>query len=288
VVLWMWSVFAVPPAMAAPEPDYRLAGETYAGSQIARYEGVSRAVESRDDTTAASPADAGAGVMAVADTTGARDDLGGPVQGHDVSSHQGVVDWPKAWAAGARFVYVKATEGTGYVNPRFSQQYNGSYQVGMLRGAYHFARPDVSGGAAQANYFVDHGGGWSPDGRTLPGAVDIEYNPYGQVCYGLDPVAMSLWLRAFSDTYRARTGQFPVIYTSTAWWNRCTGGNTGFGPNNPLWVAHFSSSLGPLPAGWTHQMIWQFADKGALPGDQNVFNGPIGRLRDFALDRRQV
>ncbi|WP_243639743.1 GH25 family lysozyme [Micromonospora sp. MW-13] len=32
-------------------------------------------------------------------------------------------DWSTAWANGARFAYVKATEGTGYTNPYFAQQY---------------------------------------------------------------------------------------------------------------------------------------------------------------------
>ncbi|MGH3494242.1 MAG: GH25 family lysozyme, partial [Sciscionella sp.] len=83
------------------------------------------------------------------------------VAGMDVSGHQGSVDWHTAYGNGARFAYVKATEGTGYTSPDFGQQYNGSYHVGMIRGAYHFALPNVSSGAAQADYFVDHGGGWS-------------------------------------------------------------------------------------------------------------------------------
>ncbi|MGI8723284.1 MAG: GH25 family lysozyme [Geodermatophilaceae bacterium] len=41
----------------------------------------------------------------------------------------------------------------------------GSYNVGMIRGAYHFARPDRSSGATQANYFASNGGGWSADGE---------------------------------------------------------------------------------------------------------------------------
>ena len=106
------------------------------------------------------------------------------VEGIDVSSHQGNVDWAAQWNAGKRFAYVKATEGNYYTNPYFAQQYNGSYNVGMIRGSYHFATPNDSSGANQANYFVDHGGGWSRDGKTLPGALDIEYNPYGDTCYG--------------------------------------------------------------------------------------------------------
>jgi hypothetical protein len=109
----------------------------------------------------------------------------GSVPGMDVSGYQGNVNWQGSWNNGARFAYVKATEGTSYTNPYFAQQYNGSYNVGMIRGSYHFARPNVSSGKAQADYFVDHGGGWSGDGKTLPGTLDIEYNPYGATCYGL-------------------------------------------------------------------------------------------------------
>ncbi len=112
----------------------------------------------------------------------------------DVSGYQGNVDWGTAYANGARFAYIKATEGTGYTNGYFTQQYNGSYDAGMIRGSYHFALPDNSGGATQADYFVDHGGGWSADGKTLPGALDIEYNPYGSTCYGLSQSSMVGWI----------------------------------------------------------------------------------------------
>ncbi|HEX2133443.1 MAG TPA: GH25 family lysozyme, partial [Actinophytocola sp.] len=82
------------------------------------------------------------------------------VPGIDVSGWQGNVDWNAQWNAGKRFVWAKATEGTGYTNPYFAQQYNGSYNRGFIRGAYHFALPDRSSGAAQANFFSNNGGGW--------------------------------------------------------------------------------------------------------------------------------
>src|SRR2546425_12631403 len=72
-----------------------------------------------------------------------------PPKGHDVSSHQKNVDWQKARAKGATFVYVKATESTNYRNPHFGQQYNGARDAGILRGAYHFALPDRSSGRTQ-------------------------------------------------------------------------------------------------------------------------------------------
>ncbi|MFD0920751.1 lysozyme [Saccharopolyspora rosea] len=205
----------------------------------------------------------------------------GALRGMDVSGHQGDVDWGKARADGAQFAYVKATEGTGFRNDHFGQQYNGSAGAGLVHGAYHFALPDRSPGAQQANFFVDNGGGWPADGRTLPGAVDMEHNPYGEVCYGMDPGAMSRWIADFSNTYRARTGRFPVIYTTANWWNRCTGGNPDFAPNNPLWVARYGPQIGPLPAGWAYHTVWQNSNNGPLPGGQDVFNGDIAQLTRF-------
>jgi GH25 family lysozyme M1 (1,4-beta-N-acetylmuramidase) len=110
--------------------------------------------------------------------------------GVDVSSFQPGFDWARASAQGISFAYVKATEGTTYRNPLFAEQYNGSYQAGMIRGSYHYARPDRSGGAAQAEFFVAHGGGWSRDARTLPGALDLEDSRNVNFCYGMMPDAM--------------------------------------------------------------------------------------------------
>ncbi|MFC5889430.1 lysozyme [Kitasatospora sp. CM 4170] len=229
----------------------------FAGSTVAAHEG-------RGST-------AGIAALAVTQTPGL-----------DVASYQGNVNWSSVATKGARFAYVKATEGTTYRNPYFAQQYNGSYNAGLIRGAYHFALPDRSSGSAQANWFVDHGGGWSRDGRTLPPALDIEYNPYGATCYGLSQSGMVGWIRSFSDTVRSRTGRYPTIYTTTNWWATCTGNYGGFGSTNPLWIARYSSSVGTLPNGWSYQTFWQYADSGTFPGDQNLFNGAYDRLQALA------
>ena len=201
--------------------------------------------------------------------------------GLDVSSYQGNVNWTATRNAGARFAYIKATQGTTYTNPYFAQQYNGSYHAGIIRGAYHFATPNTSSGSAQATYFVNHGGGWSNDGKTLPPALDLEYNPYGSACYGKTHGQMVAWIRDFANTVKSRTGRDMVFYTSTSWWTLCTGNNGSFG-NNPLWIPRYGSSVGALPAGWSFQTIWQYADHGTFPGDQNRFNGDFSRVQAFA------
>jgi GH25 family lysozyme M1 (1,4-beta-N-acetylmuramidase) len=203
--------------------------------------------------------------------------------GMDVSGYQGNVAWSTAWNNGARFAYVKATESTTYTNPYFAQQYNGSYNVGMIRGAYHFATPDTSGGATQADYFISHGGGWSADGKTLPGALDIEYNPYGATCYGKSQSSMVSWIHAFANEYHSREGVYPVIYSTYDWWRTCTGNNGGFATTSPFWIARYSTSAGTLPAGYSYYTFWQHADSGVFPGDQDYFNGDQSRLKALAL-----
>ncbi|GEB50537.1 lysozyme [Streptomyces cacaoi] len=213
---------------------------------------------------------------------GKRAGLKASVHGVDVSSHQKNVNWKGLWNKGVRWAYVKATESTNYKNPYFAQQYNGSYKRGMIRGAYHFATPNTSSGATQANYFAKNGGGWSKDGKTLPGVLDIEYNPYGSTCYGLSKSAMVKWIKDFTRTYKARTGRDAVIYTNTNWWKQCTGNSRSFGRTNPLWVARYASSPGALPAGWGFYTFWQYTSSGPIVGDHNTFNGSMARLRVLA------
>ena len=194
--------------------------------------------------------------------------------GLDASSWQGNVDWPTVVANGGQFAYVKATESTTYVNPYFAQQYGGAYQAGLVRGAYHFALPDRSSGAAQADFFAANGGAWSADNQTLPGALDIEYNPYGATCYGLSQSAMASWVTAFVNEYHALTGRWAVIYTTTNWWQQCTGDYAGLGATSPLWIACWCQATGQLPAGWSTYTFWQWSNQPVdFPGDQDVFNG---------------
>jgi GH25 family lysozyme M1 (1,4-beta-N-acetylmuramidase) len=204
------------------------------------------------------------------------------VLGLDVSDHQSAINWSAVASNGAQFAYIKATEGTGFVSPAFASQYNGAYQAGLIRGAYHFALPNESSGAEQASFFVANGGGWSADGHTLPGVLDIEYNPYGPECYGLSKSAMVSWIASFTQTYESLTTVWPVIYTPTAWWAKCTGNYGGFAANDPLWTTSPGTTVGTLPAGWSTYTFWQYASDGTFPGDQDVFNGLTSQLQQIA------
>lgn len=200
-------------------------------------------------------------------------------QGIDVSDYQPNIDWTTVANNGIVFVYIKATEGTSYISPSFSSRYTGATNAGLIHGGYHFAYPDKSSAAMQANYFLAHGGGWSADGITLPGALDIEYNPNGVECYGLTASEMITWIKDFSNTYHAATSRYPVIYTTTDWWSSCTGNSASFASDNPLWIADWSSTLRTLPARWAYASFWQYADSGPNPGDADLWNGDMSGLQ---------
>ncbi|GGV29983.1 lysozyme [Streptomyces griseoflavus] len=256
-------------ASAAPRPDRdRVAiepGEAYMGAGTRVHEGVPAGEPSM-------------GVLAPTDG----------VQGIDVSHWQGAINWTSVRGSGIQFAWMKATEGTGYKDPRFNTNYPAAHAAGVIRGAYHFALPNASSGATQANYFATNGGGWSRDNLTLPGVLDIEHNPYGAMCYGLSTTQMRTWINDFYTAYKARTSRDVVIYTTASWWNTCTGNWTGMSAKSPLWVAHWTSASAPtLPSGFPTWTVWQYTSTGSVAGvagnvDRNKFNGSRDRLLALA------
>lgn len=178
---------------------------------------------------------------------------------------------------------MQATEGTDYTSPSFNKQYSGATDAGIIRGGYHFALPASSSGAKQAEHFVAHGGGWSDDGKTLPGMLDMEYNPYGDdQCYGLSNADMVSWVKDFVNTYKEKAGRPPMIYTSNSWWTQCTGDATDFSKDCPLVLARYASSAGTVPGGWSTYSFWQNSDAYKYGGDSEIWNGSEASLKKFA------
>lgn len=192
------------------------------------------------------------------------------------------IDWQAVRGAGIEFAIVKATESTTYVNPYYRQDTDGVRAVGLVRGAYHFARPSrpvVDDARAEARHFArviarDLGPG------SLPPALDLEQSG------GLSRTELVTWTRTFLDTLEAQTGRLPMIYTYKSFWRVNMGDSRAF-HRYPLWLAYYNSSLGGLVGDWPRHAIWQYSAGGRVPGisgnvDMNLFNGSRAQLHALA------
>ena len=198
-------------------------------------------------------------------------------EGIDISNWQGTIDWNGVAASGKRFAYMKASEGTSYVDTTYATNRAQAKALGLYVGAYHFAQPDRTPGdaVAEADFFLAMS--QLAVGDLLP-VLDLE------VTGGLGPLDLQEWVKAYLGRIYERTGARGVIYVSPNFWKNAMGDTAWFAANGyrTLWVAHWTSGPAPLvPAanwsgiGWT---FWQYTSSGAVPGisgrvDLNRYNG---------------
>lgn len=93
-----------------------------------------------------------------------------PVRGIDISSHNGDVDFDAVAADSIRFVYIKASEGAGFRDPRFHSNYYAARRAGLKVGAYHFYRFDKPADMQAVNLLQMLRG----KHLDLPLAIDVE------------------------------------------------------------------------------------------------------------------
>ena len=226
------------------------------------------------------------------------------VFGIDISGWVAAPDWSTVSNQGVKFVFVKASENT-FADSKFSQHWQGSKGVGMLRGAYHFFHPEANNSAQQANAFIQAVGA---DIGELPPVLDLE-----QVYVNGSPItmpsgdAMLALIKQWLDPVESAFGRKPMIYASAFFLNQ-QGISASWLNNYPLWVAQYpyapgtngeytSASIMPTPAsgmpqqptGFQPWVIWQYSSKGQLAGfppsqllDFNYFNGSLNDLTRFA------
>lgn len=276
------SLAPVPAAAAVAAPAPTVTAQAGAAPGLASLDtAAGQGADSPGDTTRTRlrAAALAAGAAAAVPTSLPAWFTGPRLAGIDVSAYDGSVAWSSHRSSGVSFAWIKATEGQTWRSSHFAGQYAGAAAHGVLRGAYHFARPSTSSGASQARFFVRNGGAWRADGRTLPGALDMEMPPTGDECYGMSKAKMRAWIGDFTRQYRRSTGRDAIIYTTNYWWRTCTGNTTAFASTNRLWLARYASTPGTVPGGWARPSVWQYSEDTM---DKNVWFGSAGSLKAWA------
>ncbi|MDR1055375.1 MAG: glycoside hydrolase family 25 protein [Prevotellaceae bacterium] len=196
--------------------------------------------------------------------------------GIDVSHYQEKIDWKFIAqlrsgkdSLGILFAFIKATEGKSLKDPYFSYNWENAKKNKMLRGAYHYYKPNVNS-KLQANNFIAT---VKMEAGDLPPVLDIEET--GR--FGNDNMRKGIknWLTIIEKHYRVK----PILYCYVDFYEHIL--STDEFKDYPLWIAHYYEDELRVKEKW---YFWQHSDKGRIESirakvDFNVFNGTFEELK---------
>jgi autotransporter-associated beta strand protein len=209
--------------------------------------------------------------------------------GIDVSSYQGDISWSEVNGAGISFAWAKATEGTFYIDPDFTQNEANAKANGVFIGAYHFAHPELDSADDEAAYFWNEAKNYIKGGGVyLVPMLDLEETSGGSTY-------MSDWVNEWCQdvvNYAKADGVTanPVVYTTGSIASDYLDSSV---TQWPLWIADPNGenpetggptvSIGSWPT-WT---FWQYTWTGSVSGvgtcDEDVINGDATTLSYFVI-----
>jgi lysozyme len=204
------------------------------------------------------------------------------VLGIDVSGWQKTISWEAIKNAGIEFGFIKATEGTDYVNSAYARHRKAARRRGIAVGAYHFARPDADDGPiAEADHFLEVA---RPEEGDLLPVLDFE-------TAGLPPRKLARWAKRWLRRVEKRIGQPPILYTYSSFWTSFVG-NAEDLARHPLWLANYGKNDGNVHpvrtvGGWRSIAIHQYTSKGRIEGWDDPVD--LNRLkRGWTLERLRL
>jgi GH25 family lysozyme M1 (1,4-beta-N-acetylmuramidase) len=189
--------------------------------------------------------------------------------GCDIASYQGTVDFDRLKPA-VSFVIAKATEGTSFIDATFAHNWTEAKRVGLRRGAYHFARPDLGLNAQdEARHFLSILG---PLDSADILALDYEVD-WGGYVVG--------WCKVWLDAVKLATGITPYIYLNLYLSHVYDWGAIAKPGGYPLWLADYDGLPNTeIQTPWPTVAIKQWTSTGTLPGIQ----GNVDLNTGFALE----
>ena len=174
--------------------------------------------------------------------------------GIDVSHHQGTIDWVKVkeQMPNLAFVYVKASEGEDYVDPKFLTNAKGASAQGYRIGAFHYFRMTSSPRAQFRNFKRQ----MDKVQLDLIPMVDVE------VSDGKPRHEVQDSLRVLLTLLEKEYGMRPILYGTNRSYNELCAPEFN---NYPLYIGRYGNDK-PIVIGPSHYMIWQYTDKGRISG----------------------
>jgi lysozyme len=191
-----------------------------------------------------------------------------PVQGIDVSTHQGAIGWGALRRQSVDFAYIKASEGGDFRDKRFAENWAAAARAGIPRGAYHFFTLCRSGAEQAANFLETV----PRDPSALPPAVDLEFMGNCRSANRMTPAQFRRELQVFLAQVEKWTGKPTLLYL-TEEFDTAYGVSAAF--DRPLWLRRIvlRPNFGARP--W---VIWQVSNFHHLDGIKGRVDWNVARL----------
>lgn len=198
-------------------------------------------------------------------------------QGIDVSHYQGRIDWEQvALNKDIQFVYVKATESSGFVDEFYLRNLYGAKRVGIPVGVYHFFRPNASALTQLENFRSNV----DPRQQDLIPIVDVEKRGKGSLSQ------FQHRLKAFLEGVEHMFGTKPIIYTGVNFYAKYLAGRfTQYRFMVARYAEEFPGLCDDVPI-----LIWQYSCTEEVEGikghvDRSVFLDRY-TLADILLNKK--
>ncbi|MGO1284074.1 MAG: GH25 family lysozyme [Brachybacterium sp.] len=186
------------------------------------------------------------------------------VMGIDVSSYQKDIDWEQVAGDGYGFAYIKATEGSGFADTHFRQNWDGARAAGLTPGAYHYFTL-CSPGEDQAADFLAAA---PPEDSALPPALDLEFDGACEDRPEADHAQAEI--DAFTAAVEEAWGRRVVVYSSSEWREHY---GLPVSDGRPDWL--FSQGKRPVQEDWA---VWQLRFDGTVSGISGGVDIDVARI----------
>ena len=176
-------------------------------------------------------------------------------EGIDVSSYQGEIDFARVKQDGIEIVYIKATEGTDYIDPYLESNYQNAKENGIKVGLYHYVTARTEEQAKrEAQFFVS-----KASGKNLDCKLAMDFESFGN----LTRTEINRIGLTFLQEVERLSGKQAILYS-----NAYTASNIWDGENTnyPLWVADYDVESPTNNGTWDSWAGWQYTDRGEISG----------------------
>jgi lysozyme len=163
---------------------------------------------------------------------------------------------------GQRRVYLKAAEGTTFIDSTYRRLRTAALNAGLKVGAYDFLHPLETTPSEALSFFMKRLTHGLMPGRDLRPALDVER--------GTPTTKMGEWVKEMSGIFYKETGVRPLIYGSGYFLESC---RFAAAPG-PLWLAAYGKDDGrdypisKVPKPWKTVAAHQYSSRGNVAGIQ--------------------